>query len=191
MNKIILASGSQSRRALLTRLGLDFKVQVSGVDETPRDGETIVPLVTRLALEKARAVAATNADALIIGGDQAADVGGEILGKPAGADAARRQLSLCSGNKVAFHTCVCLLGADDRYWIEDVVTTVHFRKLSDDEITHYVKCEKPFDCAGSFRSESLGITLFERIESDDPTALIGLPLIALCAMLRQAGLELP
>ncbi len=189
---IVLASASPLRRALLARLKFDFKVEVSGVDETPRDGETVAPLVTRLALAKARAVAAKHPDALIIGSDQTTCVRGEILGKPANADAARRQLTLCSGGTSEFHTCVCLLdAAADRHWIEDVVTTVYFRELSDDEIARYVEHEKPFDCAGSFRSEALGVALFERIESDDPTALLGLPMIATCAMLRQAGLELP
>lgn len=192
MKAIVLASGSQSRRALLTRLGLDFEVRVSGADETPRDGETVAALVSRLALGKAHAVAAMYPNALIIGSDQAANVGGRILDKPDDDDDARRQLSLCSNTTVDFHTCVCLLDtAENRHWIEDAVTTVHFRKLGAAEIARYVDREKPFDCAGSFRSEALGITLFERIESDDPTALLGLPLITLCAMLRQAGLELP
>ncbi len=189
---IILASGSPSRRALLARLGLDFEVRVSGIDETPRDGETIAAMVARLALGKARAVAAACPDALIVGSDQAACIGGEILGKPADLDAARRQLGLCSDGAAEFHTCVCLLdAAADRHWIKDTVTTVRFRKLSDDEIARYMEREQPLDCAGSFRSEALGITLFDHIESDDPTALLGLPLIALCRMLRQAGLELP
>ncbi len=189
---IILASESRSRRDLLARLGVDFKVQISGFDETPRGGETIVPLVKRLALGKARTVAATNPQALIIGSDQTACTGGEILHKPADADAAKRQLALCSGSAVEFHTCVCLLdAAADRYQIKDVTTTVLFRKLGEDEIARYVAHDKPFDCAGSVRSETLGITLLERIESEDPTALLGLPLIALCAMFRQTGINLP
>ena len=189
---IILASESRSRRDLLARLGIDFKVQVSGFDETPRDGETVVPLVKRLALGKARTVAATNPQALVIGSDQAACIGGEILFKPADADAAKRQLALCSGNAVEFHTCVCLLDvAADRHRIKDVTTTVYFRRLSEAEVARYVARDKPFDCSGSMRSETLGITLLERIESEDPTALLGLPLITLCAMLREAGLDLP
>lgn len=189
---IILASESRSRRDLLARLGVDFKVQVSGFDETPRVGETIVPLVKRLALGKARTVAATNPQALVIGSDQAACIGGEILCKPADAGAARRQLALCSGGAVEFHTCVCLLdAAADRYQIKDVITTVHFRKLSEDEVVRYVARDEPFECSGSMRSETLGITLLERIESEDPTALLGLPLITLCAMFRQTGIELP
>ena len=192
MNTLILASGSQSRRALLARLEFDFEVRAPEIDETPRESETIEPLVARLALAKAYKVSEAFPNALIIGSDQAASVGDEILNKPAGADAAQRQLSLCSNAAVVFHTCVCLLDSTtDRHWIEDVITTVYFRKLSSDEIARYVEREKPFDCAGSFRSEALGISLFERIESDDPTALLGLPLITLCAMLRQTGLELP
>ena len=192
MKQIILASASKPRRALLSRLGIDFTVQVSGVDETPRDGEIVAAMVARLARAKAQAVATKNPKALIIGSDQAADIGGEILGKPADADAAFRQLSLCSDNVASFHTCVCLLDTvGDRDWIQDVITKVYFRKLSSAEITRYIEQEKPFECAGSFRCESLGIALFERVESDDPTALHGLPLITVCKMLRQAGVELP
>ena len=192
MSKIILASESRSRRALLVRLNLDFEVQISGVDETPRKGETIASLVERLALEKARAVGATQSDALIIGSDQAACINNKILGKPADLKAAQRQLALCSGNTTIFHTSVCLLDTmNNRHWVKDVITTVYFRNLSEQEIKRYVETEEPLDCAGSFRSESLGISLFERIESDDPTALLGLPLITLCMMLRQADWKLP
>lgn len=192
MRPLILASGSQPRRWLLERLNLDFTVQVSGVDETLRDGESAAQLVKRLAPAKARAVAAIHPEASIIGADQVACADHTILGKPANVAAARRQLALCSGKAVEFHTGVCLLdAASGDCQFEDVLTTVHFRTLSDDEISRYVECEKPLKCAGSFRSEALGSTLLERIESDDPTALPGLPLITLSAMLRRAGWTLP
>lgn len=192
MKKIILASGSKSRLSLLKRLRIDFEVCVPGIDETPRPQETIEQLVERLALEKAQAVRKTRPESLIVASDQAACVKGRILGKPADADAAHAQLKLCSGTAVRFHTSLCLLDAAiSRQSISTVTTTVYFRQLAADEIRRYVERDTPFDCAGSFRSESLGITLFERIESEDPTALLGLPLMTLSAMLRHAGWELP
>ena len=192
MKKIILASGSKSRRALLKRLRVEFGVCVPGIDETPRPRETVERLVERLALEKAQAIGKTRPESLIVASDQAAFIKGRILGKPADAAAAREQLTLCSGNAVRFYTSLCLLDvAEGHRSIDTVTTTVHFRELATDEIRRYVERELPLDCAGSFRSESLGITLFRRIESEDPTALLGLPLMRLSAMLRRAGRELP
>lgn len=192
MKRIVLASSSKSRRRLLERLKIDFEVHPPEIDETPRPGEMSESLVERLAVEKAQAVAATQPDALIVSSDQVGCIKNRILGKPATADNACRQLMLCSNSVVIFHTSLCLFDpAQSRPSLETVTTTVRFRKLTEDDIRRYVEREKPFDCAGSFRSETLGITLLESISSDDPTALQGLPLITLAAMLRRAGLELP
>ena len=192
VKKIVLASSSKSRRVLLKRLNVDFEVCIPGIDETPHPRETVDRLVERLASGKARAVSEARPEPLIIASDQAACIKGRILGKPTNADAACEQLTLCSGGTVRFYTSLCLLDAAQNHQsVRTVITTVHFRKLAADEIRRYVKRENPLDCAGSFRSESLGIALFERIESEDPTALLGLPLITLSAMLRCAGWKIP
>ncbi|MET0226819.1 MAG: Maf family nucleotide pyrophosphatase [Dokdonella sp.] len=190
--ELVLASTSRYRRELLARLALAFRSVAPEVDESRRSGEPAAVLAERLAQAKAHAVAASCPHALVIGSDQVAELDGCVLGKPGTADAARAQLAASSGQRVTFHTALCLLdtrnGRSDR--IVDA-THVVFRSLQGDEIARYVDAEQPLDCAGSFKAEGLGISLFERIESDDPTALIGLPLIALSRLLRKAGVRLP
>lgn len=189
---IILASGSAYRRELLGRLGLDFRVQAADIDETRRAGESAVDMVKRLGREKAEAVAATLPEGLVIGSDQCALRGDEILGKPGDAETAVEQLLAASGKEVTFLTSLCVADAASHVRLEDMdETRVRFRELDEAEIRRYVEREKPLDCAGSFKAEALGITLFEAIDNRDPTALTGLPLIALCRILREFGAELP
>ena len=190
--QILLASTSAYRRALLARLGLAFDCDAPGTDETPRPGESPVALVERLAQAKATAVAQRHPASLVIGGDQVAVLDGEILGKPGNHACAIRQLTALSGRAAAIHTAVCVqyLCADRRLSYVDT-TQVYFRRLTAQEIERYLQTERPYDCAGSFKSEGLGISLFERIESQDPTALMGLPLITLCRMLSELGISLP
>ena len=190
MPALILASTSRYRRELLSRLRLDFVVARPDVDESALRGENPTALAQRLALAKAAAIAAQSPGAWVIGSDQVADLAGAALGKSGGRTAAIAQLQAMSGHAVAFHTAVCVLRDDIRLTAMDT-TTVRFRVLDIAEIERYVDAEQPFDCAGSFKSEGLGITLFEAIESHDPTALIGLPLIATARLLRQAGYLLP
>ena len=188
--KLVLASTSPYRKALLEKLGLPFSTCASGVDESRRPGENVEAYVGRLALEKARAAAATRPGALIIGSDQACALDGRILGKPGGHEAARRQLRDCSGRSVDFHTGLALLdSAAGRHWLHVEPFRVRFRPLSDAEIDAYLERERPYDCAGSFKVESGGICLFEALEGRDFNSLIGLPLIALCDLLREAGLN--
>ncbi|MGX5671796.1 MAG: septum formation protein Maf [Lysobacteraceae bacterium SCN 69-48] len=192
MPRLTLASTSRYRRELLERLRLPFDVARPEVDETALPGESPLALATRLAEAKAQAVAqALGDDGWALGSDQVADLGGKALGKPGGRDAAIAQLRAMSGGVVHFHTALCLAHADGRALAAIDLTEVRFRALADAEIERYVDAEQPFDCAGSFKSEGLGITLFESIDNRDPTALIGLPLIATCALLRQAGFPLP
>ena len=192
MKQLVLASTSKYRKNLLQRLQIQFATCVPDVDETPLSDESAAALVQRLALAKAQVKSFSWADALIIGSDQIAVVNNQLLGKPNNIGSAYRQLECCSNQAVEFHTGLCLLDTStDQYQFEDVVTTVYFRNLNKAEIRRYIDLEKPFECAGSFRSEALGITLFERILSEDPTALLGLPLIALCRMLREAGQDIP
>ncbi|HEX7966021.1 MAG TPA: Maf family nucleotide pyrophosphatase [Gammaproteobacteria bacterium] len=189
---LVLASTSRHRRMLLERLGLPFITAAPGVDETRSANEPVQALVQRLSRAKAQAVAAQHPGALIIGSDQAAEREGEILGKPGGHATATAQLRAASGKYMKFHTGLCLIDTrDGRIQEYTDVTRVAFRKLTDVEIERYLHAEKPYDSAGSFKSEGLGISLFEAIESSDPSALIGLPLIELCKFLRNAGLELP
>ena len=189
---LILASTSSHRRLLLQRLGLPFTAVAPGVDEAKSFREPVTELVKRLSRAKAEAVAAAHPGALIIGSDQAAERDGVILGKPGGHAEAVAQLKAASGRYLKFHTGLCLLDTRDGSRREHVdVTRVIFRSLKDEEIERYLQAEKPYDCAGSFKSEVLGISLFEGIESSDPTALIGLPLIALARFLREAGVPLP
>jgi len=191
---LVLASTSAYRRELLARLGAPFRQQSPQVDEAALPGEAPATLAARLAAAKAGAVAAMNPNALVIGSDQVADCAGSILGKPGDIARARQQLRASSANRVIFHTAICLVdtrSAPAREFHAIDTTTVAFRHLTDAEIERYLARERPFDCAGSFKSEGLGISLFERIESQDPTALIGLPLIALCRLLREAGVDLP
>ncbi|WP_303905835.1 Maf family protein [Thiohalomonas denitrificans] len=190
--KLILASTSPFRRELLNKLGLPFDTDSPEVDETRRDGESPEALVARLAEAKARAVASRHPDALIIGSDQVAVNDGRILGKPGSRERAIEQLRACSGKTVIFQTGLCLYDArNDRALVEVVPFSVVFRKLSDSQIKRYIDREQPLNCAGSFKSEGLGITLFERLEGDDPNTLIGLPLIRLVRMLERVGIRLP
>ena len=187
---LVLASTSPYRRELLQRLRLPFECARPEVDETPLPGEEVVPMVRRLAAAKAEAVAQARPGDWVIGSDQAAELDGRILGKPGGRDAAVAQLAAMSGRVVRFHTAVSLYGPGQVLAASDL-TRVHFRPLQRAEIERYVDAEQPFDCAGSFKCEGLGISLFEAIESHDPTGLVGLPLIALCGLLRQAGFAVP
>src|SRR5687767_10953095 len=173
---LVLASTSPYRRQLLERLKLPFTAESPQIDEAPLPGETPNQLVLRLSERKARAVAARHADALIIGSDQTAVLNNEMLGKSGNRANAIAQLKKCSGNSVAFHTGLCLLDAGSgRIQLDDIVYTVKFRALTLPQIERYIDSEQPFDCAGSFKAESLGISLFERMLGEDPTALIGLP----------------
>ena len=187
---LVLASTSAYRAQLLTRLGLPFVTAAPDTDETPEPGESPVDLVRRLALAKATSVAShREAPALVIGSDQVAVLGDLILGKPGTVDAACTQLQRLSGQEVMFQTGLCLLNtATGTTHVTNVGTPVRFRQLTDAEIRDYVACEMPLDCAGAFKSEGLGIALFEHIRGDDPNALIGLPLIELCRLLAVEGM---
>lgn len=188
MSVIVLASSSRYRAALLRRLGIEFATAAPEIDEAARPEEDAGDLVIRLAATKARAVAGHHPAALVIGADQVAVHDARILGKPGTPDRARAQLASLSGHEVSFLTAVCLLNAATGNNQERVVETrVCFRRLTATEIAAYVEREQPLDCAGSFKSEGLGIVLFESVLGPDPTALIGLPLIALTAMLRNEG----
>jgi septum formation protein len=185
---LILASSSRYRAELLSRLGLDFDVRRPEVDESPLPGESPAALVARLAHLKAATVATQFNTGLIVGSDQVAVCGAQVLGKPGTPERARAQLAALSGRSVEFLTGLCLMNAATGAFDATIVpTVVQFRTLTADEIADYVRREQPLDCAGAFKSEGLGIALFERLESDDPTALIGLPLIELCRMLGRAG----
>jgi septum formation protein len=187
---LVLASTSRYRRGLLERLGLPFTVAAPDVDEAALPGETAAATALRLAGAKARAVAAGLADALVIGSDQVADCAGTHVGKPGNRANALAQLTALSGQTVVFHTGVAVIDArSGRCHLERVDVASTFRTLTHAEIVAYVDREQPFDCAGSVKSEGLGIVLFERIVSDDPTALIGLPLMALTRLLRAEGVE--
>jgi septum formation protein len=187
---LVLASGSRYRRALLERLHLAFDVMVPGIDETALPGEAPAATALRLAEAKARAVAAAYPHALVIGSDQVADLRGDPIGKPGDFARAFEQLRTLSGQAVVFHTGIALCdAASGRCHSRLVDVTSVFRVLSDAAIDDYLTREQPFDCAGSVRSEALGIALFERITSDDPSALIGLPLIALIDLLRAEGVD--
>lgn len=187
---LILASTSAYRRELLSRLGLPFACQAPGTDEGAMAGEAPADTALRLAREKAQAVARRHPGATVIGSDQvgvAAD--GERLGKPQSVLAACAQLARLSGASAQFHTAVAVVAADGQVVTESVPTVVYFRALSPEAIRRYVELDQPLDCAGSFRAEALGSVLFERIQGDDPSALIGLPLIATARLLRQAGID--
>ena len=188
--RLILGSTSRYRRELLTRLRLPFEVEAPGVDETPRPGEAPAALAQRLALEKARAVAARHPQDVVIGSDQVADLAGEPLGKPGDHARAVAQLQRMSGQRVVFQTALAVVRQDTGFEAVDLAAvSVTFRTLSDTEIETYLRLDEPYDCAGSARSESLGVALLSAIDSDDPTALVGLPLIRTCALLRAAGLD--
>ncbi|NMF98037.1 Maf family nucleotide pyrophosphatase [Aromatoleum toluolicum] len=190
--KLVLASTSAYRRMLLERLQTPFETASPRVDETPLPGETPPATANRLAIEKAQAVAIDHADALVIGSDQVAHIGDEVFGKPGTVERAIAQLRRMSGQAVTFHTALAVVNTRSGHVrCESVPTFVRFRNLDDDEIRRYVDKERPLDCAGSAKSEGLGITLLESLSGDDPTALIGLPLIALSRLLRAEGMQLP
>ncbi len=189
--RLLLASTSRYRRELLQRLGLPFEVAAPAVDEASLTGETPATTATRLAQAKAEALVGTNTDAWVLGSDQVAALERRTLGKPGGHDRALAQLMAMSGRSVEFLTAVCLARADGQCFHALDVTTVRFRALHEDEVRRYLEAEQPYDCAGSFKAEGLGIALFESIQSEDPTGLIGLPLIATARLLRQAGFAVP
>ena len=187
---LVLASTSRYRRKLMERLGIPFVVATPNVNETPIDGEAPAATAVRLAAAKARAVVANHEDALIIGADQVADVDGVAVSKPGDHASAVGMLEAQSGRSIVFHTAVTLYDSRNKTLTSALVdVTSTFRTLDARTIEAYLQREKPYDCAGAVRSESLGIALFEKIESDDPTALIGLPLIALTQLLRDAGVD--
>lgn len=186
---VILASTSPYRRELLARVLARFEAQSPAVDESALPGEPPARLAVRLARAKARAVARRHPGAVVIGSDQVADLDGRRLDKPGDASRARAQLHACAGRTVRFHTAVCVIGSDGRATVARDLTRVRFLALPTAALDAYVAREQPFDCAGSFRAEALGIALFEAIHSRDPTALVGLPLIATCRLLRATGIE--
>lgn len=188
MPPLILASTSRYRQELLSRLRLPFEAVAPGVDETALPGEAPAALAERLALAKARSVAALHPGAVVIGSDQVADLGGEAIGKPGTHEHAVAQLQRMSGRQVIFQTAVAIV-APGLAAIERAEVRVRFRTLTDAAIEAYLRADTPYDCAGSAKVESLGVALLEAVESDDPTALIGLPLIRTCALLRRAGLD--
>jgi septum formation protein len=188
---LILGSTSRYRRELLQRLHLPFEVAAPDVDETPMPGEAPEALARRLALAKARAVAARHPEAVVIGSDQVADLDGEPLGKPGTHERAVAQLQRMRGRTVVFQTALSVVCLASGFEMSDLAPVrVRFRQLNDAEIDTYLRLEQPYDCAGSAKSEGLGIALLESIENDDPTALIGLPLIRTTRLLRAAGLPL-
>ena len=188
--KLVLASTSRYRRELLTRLGLPFEVLSPKVDETPLQDESPSATALRLSLLKAQAAATTYPDALIIGSDQVLILDSEQLGKPGNFDNAFAQLKKMQGKAMVFHTALTLLNSrTETTQTRDVPTVVHIRPLTDAQITAYLEKEQPYDCAGSAKSESLGVALMTRMDSADPTALIGLPLMTLTEMLLNEGVD--
>ncbi len=190
--RLLLASTSPYRRELLTRLGVPFEAVAPGVPEEALEGELPVDRARRLALAKAQAVAARHPDCVVIGSDQVAACQGRVLDKPGTAERAFRQLAFLSAQRASFHTACAVLGTRAQLPQVHVDTTgVNFRALSTAEIERYIARDQPYDCAGGFKAEALGISLFDSIDSVDPTALIGLPLIWLAAALRGGGFQLP
>jgi len=187
---LILASSSPYRRALLERLGLDFDIVPADIDESPQAGESGAELALRLGREKALAVADKHRRSIVIGSDQVAECRGRLLGKPHTFERALEQLKFCAGAEIVFHTSVAV--ARGRHLAESLVPTrMTMRNLGEERLRTYIAADRPMDCAGSLRSESLGIALAERISSDDPTALVGLPLIATVSLLEKFGLIIP
>jgi len=188
--RLILGSTSPYRRDLLQRLRLPFDTDAPRVHEAAQPGEAPAALAARLALEKAHEVASRHPGAVVIGADQVAELDGQAIGKPGNHARAVAQLQLMRGRRVVFHTAVAVVRPDTGF-AQGLLApvTVLFRALSDTEIEHYLRLEQPYDCAGSAKCETLGIALLESIESDDPTALVGLPLIRTCALLRAAGID--
>ncbi|MCZ6618025.1 MAG: Maf family protein [Gammaproteobacteria bacterium] len=190
MTMLILASSSPYRSRLFEKLGLPFQRVNPDVDESPLAGETPLQLVARLAQLKARAVAASHSTAVIVSSDQVAVCADDVLGKPLSEPRARAQLARLSGRYVTFLTSLCVLNsASGNRQLEVVTTPVEFRELTELEIANYVAREQPLDCAGAFKSEGLGIALFNSIGGNDPNALVGVPLISLCRMLRAEGID--
>jgi MAF protein len=190
--QIVLASTSPFRKELLARLGLVFSTASPAIDESAGARELAQDLVMRLSEEKARAVADDYPTALVIGSDQVASIDGKILGKPGSKPVAIKQLENASGKRVSFYTGLCLLNTDTGS-VQTLCEPFHvyFRRLSREAIERYLDAERPYQCAGSFKSEGLGISLFERLEGDDPNALVGLPLIQLVGMLAREGVQVP
>lgn len=188
--KLILASSSPYRKQLLDQLQLDFEVAVPDIDESPRPGETPEHLVERLAIEKANAVAGNHPGCLVIGSDQVAVHDKQIVGKPRDHQDAVEQLRFASGKSITLYTGLALINSDSGK-VQSLVEpfTIHFRKLTEEQIASYLKKDQPYNCAGSVKSESLGVALFERFEGDDPNSLIGLPLIRLVRMLENEGVN--
>ena len=192
MLPLLLASSSVYRRDLLTRLRLPFSCSSPDIDESHRPGETAVELVKRLSLEKARALAHSHPNHLIIGSDQVAVLDGRIIGKPHTHDKAHQQLMTASGASVSFLTGLTLLNSQTgRHQTDCIPFTVHMRTLRAEQVERYLLAEQPYDCAGSFKAEGLGVTLFQRTEGDDATSLVGLPLIRLVDMLLAEGVDIP
>ena len=187
---LILASTSAPRRQLLSRLRVPFTTAAPAVDETPRAGEAAAPLAGRLAAAKARAIAGGLSKGLVIGGDQTVDCAGQLLGKPLNPETARAQLAASSGRRVVFHSAICVVDAASGASAQATVpVTARFRDLEPVSIARYVAAEPALQAAGSFHIEGLGVSLFDEVSSDDPTALVGLPLIALCRLLRELGYD--
>jgi MAF protein len=187
---LVLASSSPFRRSILARLGLEFITDAPQIDETPSPDEDPESLVIRLAKQKAMAISIGHPDSLIIGSDQVAAINHQVLGKPGNHDRAIKQLSMASGKKVTFYTGLCLLNSKtDNMQVCCEPFHVHFRTLDSETIENYLQRERPYNCAGSFKSEGLGIVLFEKLEGADPNALIGLPLIRLIDMLKEEGID--
>lgn len=186
--RLILASSSRYRKTMLERLGMPFCSISPDIDESPLQGETPSQLALRLSMAKAQAILAGHPDAVVIGSDQVATLDGQPIGKPGNFERAREQLEMLSGRIVEFHSALCVTDGR-RYEIDDVVTRCRFRSLRTSEIIAYLEKEQPYDTAGSAKAEGLGIALMDGMESNDPTAIIGLPLIALSRMLRSFGLD--
>lgn len=192
MQKIVLASSSAYRRETLNKLQLDFVCVSSEVDESPFQDETAQAMVVRLSIAKTNALSSQYPNHLIIGSDQIATCAGQMLGKPGSLEKAIQQLKAQSGQEVSFYTGVCVLNSASGEYFTDIDScTVHFKNLTEQQIRNYLAIDKPFDCAGSFKSEGYGITLFNKIIGEDPNALIGLPLIKLVKLLNQCGLSIP
>lgn len=191
-SRIVLASSSTYRKALIARLGLDCRTAAPDIDERPLPSETPATTALRLAQAKAQRISEREPAALIIGSDQVAVLDDQLIGKPGSHAAAVLQLQAMSGKTVVFHTALCLLNSETHVQqLANVPTTVRFRVLDAEQIERYLRQDQPYDCAGSAKIEALGITLVEQVESSDPTALIGLPLIALVTMLQNEGIQIP
>ena len=189
--QLLLASGSPYRKSLLQRLGLKFGCHSPDIDETPQSGEDAETLARRLSRRKAEALCQNFPDHLIVASDQAAQLGDRILGKPGTSEKAVEQLSACSGQPVTFYTGICLLNTKTgQKQLDCIPYTVFFRELSSEQIEYYIKKEEPLDCAGSFKCEGLGVSLFSKMQGDDPNSLIGLPLIRLTRMLLNEGVDI-